>query len=284
MKSLRAEILKNVDSLPTLPVVTVRLCRLLNDPEVTLDKLGETIKYDPGLTAKLLRMANSAYFGSARNVATLKEALVRLGISRVYRLVIGSSVQPLLSKALEGYDLEVGALWRHSVGVGVAAEEIELLLKNKGNDLAFTAGLLHDIGKLVLGSFVKHYFESIEEKVERTGLSFEAAEKEVLGIDHTEAGSAVLKHWGFPEELVTVIKWHHEPSRAVDNQYLVDLVHIADMIAMMMGIGLGSDGLQYRPSADSMSRLGLDTTGVDLVAYRTIKNVEKILQMFENNS
>ncbi|MFC1614715.1 HDOD domain-containing protein [Gemmatimonadota bacterium] len=280
----RAEILKNVDSVPPIPVVAVRMARLLGDPEVSLDQLGETMKYDPALTAKVLRLANSTCFASSRTVATIKDAMVRLGISPVARMVIVSSVQPVLNGSLDGYGLEAGELWRHSVAVGLAAVNLKEVLGSDSEDgVVFTAGLLHDIGKLVIGSFIDRYFKLIQEKTDQEGISFVTAEKEVLGIDHTELGSAVLEQWSFPPELVTVVKWHHEPDRATEHQNLADLVHLADVISMMMGIGLGSDGLQYIPSSDSMSRLGLKKETLELVACRTVGAVEEIMEMFENS-
>jgi len=280
----RVEILKNVDSVPPIPVVAMRIVELIGDPEVSLDQLGETIKYDPALTAKVLRLANSAYFASSRSVATIKEALVRLGISRVARLVITSSVQPVISGSLDGYGLEAGELWRHSLAAGLAAGFINEKLGSGSNcEVVFTAGLLHDIGKLVIGSYIDRYFKLIQEKTDREEIAFVTAEKAVLGIDHTELGAAVLAKWGFPAELVTVAKWHHQPGRADEHRDLVDLVHLADVISMMMGIGIGFDGLQYIPSADSMSRLGLKTESLELVACRTIEAVEEITEMFENS-
>jgi putative nucleotidyltransferase with HDIG domain len=279
----RAEILKNVDSVPPIPVVAVRMARLLGDPEVSLDQLGETMKYDPVLTAKVLRLANSACFASSRTVATINEAMVRLGISRVAQMVIVSSVQPVLNESLDGYGLEAGELWRHSVAVGLAAVNLKKMLGSDSEDgVVFTAGLLHDIGKLVIGSFIDRYFKLIQEKTDQEGISFVTAEKEVLGIEHTELGSEVLEQWGFPPELVTVVKWHHEPDRATEHRNMVDLVHLADVISMMMGIGLGSDGLQYIASSDSLSRLGLKKETLELVACRTIGAVEEIMEMFEN--
>jgi len=279
----RAEILNDLCLIPSVPMVATKLANLLSDPEVELSRVVEILKYDPALTTRVLRLANSAYFGFSRSVATLKEALVRLGTSRLYRLVIASSFQPILNRPLEGYALNSGELWRHSVAVGIAAENLEIEAGGSEGDLAFTAGLLHDIGKLVIDSHLERDFDSVEEKSNKEELSFESAEKAVLGTDHTEVGSALLEEWSFPAELINVVRWHLDPSRAPEDRHLVDLVHIADMICMMMGIGLGRDGLRYRPSADSLSRLGLGEEAIELTASRTLETLNRILEMFSNN-
>lgn len=277
----RTEILTDLHSIPSIPAVAVKLFELLGDPDVELDRIVETMKYDPAITAKALQLANSACFGSSRSVVSLKDALVRLGTSQVYRLVIAASVQPVLNQPLAGYSMDSGELWRHGVAVGVAAESIQDLLGSSKSDLAFTAGLLHDIGKLVMGSYVERDFDSIEQKSSKEKISFESAEAAVLDIDHTEVGAELLEQWGFPANLVAVVRWHHDPNQAPDNQHLVDIVHVADMTCMMMGIGLGRDGLQYKPSAESMSRLGMKEKDLELVACITLGAMDEILKMFK---
>ena len=278
----RAEILEKIQSVPSIPVVAVQTARLLRDKEVSMDRLVETIKYDPVITANVLRLANSALLGSSRQAATLKDALVRLGTSRLSRLVIASSVKPILDQSLPGYNLVPGELWRHCVSVGISAEILETRVGGSDGEIAFTAGLLHDIGKLAIGSFIDRYLEQIEEKAIKEQISFETAEIEVLGIDHTELGASLLEEWGFPTDLVSVVRWHHDPDKASEYQYLADLVHIADMISIMMGIGIGNDGLQYKPSAESMFRLGLKKDDLELTASQMLGAMNEVLEKFES--
>ncbi|MBN2290412.1 MAG: HDOD domain-containing protein [Candidatus Glassbacteria bacterium] len=278
--TLRTEIIESLQSLPPVPVVAVRLTRLLRDPDTSVSTLVETIKYDPNLTTQAIKMANSAFFRSSVQVVTLKDALVRLGNTRLLQLVIASSLQPAMVASVDGYCLDPGDLWRHCVAVGVAAEKIEKELGGENLDLAFTLGLLHDIGKLALGYFVDRNSEQIALETGHDAQSFLDVEEKVLGISHTEAGALMLEQWGFPEELVVAVRWHHLPEQAGSHQKLVDLVHLGDAVAMMMGIGLGNDGLCYDLSPGSLERLGLKVHRLESLASQTLETFEEIMKMF----
>ncbi|MEA1996022.1 MAG: HDOD domain-containing protein [Gemmatimonadota bacterium] len=279
--SFRKEILDSIQQIPPMPMVAIRLANLLNDPSVDIGVLVETVKYDPGLTAQLIRMANSAYFSSATEVTSLKDTLVRLGNNQLFSFVIATTVRPILDTPLKGYSLETGELWQHSVAVAVCAEKFEMdLLKGTNGEIAFTTGLLHDMGKLVMSTFVEDLTEKIKSFSFGKQLSFEKAEMEIFDIDHTEVGAVLLENWGFPEEIVSVVRWHHDPNHASENQYLTDLVHIADSVCMSLGVGVGIDGLCYNLCSESCERLGLDILKLELLASSTIEKMELVNQMF----
>jgi len=278
--SFRNEIIQSLQSIPPVPLVAVRLTRLLRDPEIGIGKLVETIKYDPGLTSQAVKMANSALLGSTTQVVTLRDALVRLGTERLLRLVIASAVQPALSEAVQGYCLDAGDLWRHCVAVGIAGEKIEKETGGENGDLAFTLGLLHDIGKLVMGSFIDSNASLIAREADNQIISFLDVEEKVLGIDHTEAGALMLEQWGFLEDFVDAVRWHHQPDNAESAQDLADLVHVADAIAMMLGIGLGNDGLSYNLSTESVRRLGLKVQRLEFLASQAFESLEEVMKMF----
>ena len=214
----RSDIMKNVHSLPVIPVAAIQTVKLIQDKDVSFERLVDTIKYDPIITAKVIRMANSALLSGSRPISSVKEALVRLGLKQLMRLVIASSVKPVLNQSLPGYDLGIGELWRHSVAVGITAEIIETRKGEAEGDIAFTVGLLHDIGKLAMGSFVEKYIQRILEVAMKENIPFEEAETDVLGIDHTELGAVLLERWGFPEEIIEVVRWHHLPDKDSSNR------------------------------------------------------------------
>ncbi|MFC1537557.1 HDOD domain-containing protein [Gemmatimonadota bacterium] len=276
----RTEIINSLQSVPPVPVVAIKLAKLLGNPEISVGKLIEAIKYDPGLTAKAIKMANSASFTSLEPVVSLKDALVRLGNQQVLQLVVATSLRPNLDKPVEGYCLDSGDLWKHCVAVGVAAEKIESQLGGSNLDLAFTLGLLHDIGKLAIGSFIDNNMKLMAREIDNDQQSFMDAEEKVLGMSHTEAGALLLEQWGFPEEFIAAARWHHQPDQAESHQELADLVHLADAVAMMMGMGLGNDGLSYVLSPGALKRLGLKTSGLETLESQTIELFEEIMQMF----
>ena len=276
----RTEIINSLQSLPPVPVVAIKLAKILGNPEISVDKLIEIIKYDPGLTAKAIKMANSASFTALGKVVSLKDALVRLGNQQLMQLVVATSLRPNLDKAVDGYCLDPGDLWKHCVAVGVAAEKIESQIGGGNLDLAFTLGILHDIGKCAIGSFLSENFEKVDSETDNGQVSFLEAEEKVLGMSHTEAGALLLEQWGFPEEFIVATRWHHQPDEADSYQKLADLIHLADATAMMMGMGLGNDGLSYEVSPGAMKRLGLKTSGLETLESEAVELFEKIMQMF----
>ena len=276
----REQIIEQVQLLPPMPHVAAKLSGMLNDPKVAVNDLVETVKYDLVLTARLIKMSNSAYSGGGGNITSIKDALVRLGTKQVYGFVVSTVVQPLMNKPLEGYGLGSGDMWRHSVATATAAEALEVKLSGKQRETAFTAGILHDIGKLAMNTFVHQESESLNYSAHQGKHSFERQEAELLGMNHNEAGSRLLDLWGLPQELVAVALWHHEPDKAEHDQHLVDVVHLADSVSMSLGLGLGDDGLCYELSSQAFARLGVTENILQEVAVETLSEMEKIVNMF----
>jgi putative nucleotidyltransferase with HDIG domain len=279
--SRREEILSLVDTVPSLPAVVCQLQEYLNDPEVNFDQLARVITCDPGLTANVLQLANSAYFGWQGGIASVRDAISRLGTKRIFQMVLCMSVAPLVRKPIKGYDLDAGRLWEHSVAVGICAEKIAAKRRLEAEAHAFTAGLLHDVGKVLLGTFVDVDDEPIKELVELDHLTFNEAERMVLGVDHAEVGAHLLEKWNLPDAVAAATRWHHEPSRLEGSlRQLVDLVHVSDVICLDCGWGLGSDGLQYRLDEDAAGRLNLKSDDAEEAAAQVMIGLEELMAVF----
>jgi putative nucleotidyltransferase with HDIG domain len=276
----RDEIIEQLGLLPPIPHVAMKLSVQLSDPKVDVNRLVDTVKYDPGLTARLIVMANSAYMGGSGSITSLKEALVRLGNKQVYGFVVSTAVQPMMNSPLEGYGLQDGDMWRKSVVSAVAAESLEVKLGGSQRETAFTAAILHDIGKLALNSFVRQESVPLTQSAHFGKNPFEQQEAELLGMSHNEAGARLLRMWKLPEELVSVALWHHDPNLAERDQHLVDIVHLADSVCMSLGLGLGDDGLCYRLSSESFTRLGATEKLLQEVAVETLSDMDSIIAMF----
>lgn len=274
--SRRDDILAKVRTIPALPTAATRMMVLLRDPDVDINEIIRTIEYDPGLTSNVLRLANSAYFGSPRTITSLREAIVRLGLNRIFQLVITSAILPVARKAVKGYDLPPGKLLEHSVAVAIGAEELARQLEHKVPTAAFTAGLLHDLGKVILGTFMEVDGTAIVAVAYQNRISFEIAEAQVLGIDHPETGAALLERWNLPTTLVEVVRWHHKPESFQGDTLLIDLVHIADHISLETGIGAGIDGLNYAPSPLVLSRLPFTPAVAETVACRMVSGIDEL--------
>ncbi len=264
-----------VKSIPGMPGAALKLLSLLRDPEVNVVEIETILRRDPGLTANVLRLTNSAYFGFPSKIASVRQAVVMLGSKRLIQLVLTSCAHATMEKPVAGYDLPAGELWRHAIAVSVAAEALIKELKISAGDVVFTAALLHDVGKLVLGNFVEDDLVKIEQTASGE-IPFDAAEQLVLGTNHAEVGALILKKWSFPSEIVAAAKWHHDPDAAEESNRLVDIVHMANVLSVMIGIGSGRDGLQYQPSSGAISRLGLKPFQLEKVASQTMQWVDEL--------
>ena len=268
-------IMAQVKAFPAMPAAAAKLLSLLDDSDSTPEQIQEVLRYDPGLTANILKLTNSAYFGIPSKVSSVRQAIILLGWKRLIQLVMTVCMSPLINKPVPGYDLQGGELWRHSVAVSVAADILVKVLKIPEADEVFTAALLHDVGKLVLGGFVKQDIEQIEKMVSK-GITFDVAEYMVLGTDHAEIGAHILKNWSFPLELVNAVQWHHDPDSCDKYCILSDIVHIANALGLMVGAGNGKNGFRIEPSADVTERLEIKPAHLEAMADLTLAGVKKL--------
>lgn len=278
--SFRTKILIRSKTLPSIPSTVIKLGRLVNDPEAEMNDIVRAIQLDPGITANVLKFANSAAIGLPRQVSSIKDAVVRIGMKQLYRIILSSSLRPIVDKQLDGYDLEEGFYWRHSIAVATAAETLALLCKKDVGD-AFTAGILHDVGKQIISNFIQQNNDSFVE-VQDSMETFDKIERDILGIDHAEIGASVLAWWQLPSSLVNATRYHHQPDKAPEDQVLVDIVHVADVISSSAGLGIGSDSLQYELSSNAVQRLGLIDESMDIALCTTIQKTEEFEELLKS--
>jgi putative nucleotidyltransferase with HDIG domain len=247
-------ILQSMDRLPPFPMVIQRAVQLIEDPRSSAQNLVDVLQFDPSITANVLRLCNSAYFGLRRTVSSLREAVVMVGFNQLMEIVLSQESAQFLQDPCKGYDLGQAGLWKHSVACALLSRIISKRLNREATLAHFTAALLHDIGKMILGQFVQDYFGQIRNLTGEKQLSFTEAEKEILGIDHAELGGKVAEKWKFPKPIILAIRYHHAPSQASEERDTVDLIALCDMVAMITGIGGGADGLAYHGDGEVMKR------------------------------
>lgn len=275
------EILSLVKHVPPFPKVAKLVSEMLRDPEVSAGALAEVIQYDQVITANVLKICNSAYFGLSRKVASLDEALVVVGNETLKNIIVTSSSARFFKGAVgEGYKLEQGDMWKHSVATGIMAKELSRQIREVDGGSAFTAGLLHDIGKRFLSSFVADDFKAIMMKVVQDGCSFVEAEKELLGASHAELGGMILKQWEFPEEIEHAVLRHHDPD-ALDREPLVAVVALANALVISMGIGVGADGLSTKLQGQGLKRFGITPVMLDLCMANLFTEMERAQELFQ---
>jgi len=275
------EILSLVKSVPPFPKVARRVSEMLQDLGVSANALAEVIQYDQVITANVLKICNSAYFGLPRKVASLDEALVIVGNETLKNIIITSSSAKFYEGAAgEGYKLEQGDMWKHSVATAIMARELARQVREVDDSSAFTAGLLHDIGKRFLSSFVAEDFKAIMMKVVQDGCSFVEAEKELLGASHAELGGMILRQWEFPREIENAVLLHHDQD-ALDREPLVAVVALANALVISMGIGVGADGLSTKLRGHGLKRFGITPMMLELCMANLFTEIEHAQELFQ---
>lgn len=251
-------IVSKVDDMKVLPEIINKIIALTDDPDSTVQDMEKAILKDSVLTTKILRLANSAYYGYARNISTISRAAVLLGFQAIKSLALASTMRTYLTDELKGYSLEKNQLWTQSQTCAIVSRFIAKQIKYPNPEEAYIAGLLRDIGKTILNQHMEKEYAEVLLRIEVDNLSFLDAEREVLGFNHAEIGEKVAEKWNLPKALVDAIGHHHTPELANINPLLVSIIHIADAITMMMGVGLGLDGLAYNLSPMAIETIGLD--------------------------
>jgi putative nucleotidyltransferase with HDIG domain len=252
-------IIQNVEQLPSLPDVVSKIINMVNDPDVSFKHVADEIAKDQAITANILKLCNSAYFSKGKEISSIDRAIVILGLKEVKDIVVLATTKSVLNRVIVGYDLARGELWKHGVAVAMLAKKIATECNQKTiADIAFTGGIIHDVGKTVLALFVQSTFKDILNTVIEKSITFQEAEKLVMGFDHQQIGEQVAIKWKFPRVLQSIVRYHHEPMNAPDDhKMIVSIVHVANTLCLMAGIGIGSDGLYHELNYDAIKLLSL---------------------------
>jgi HD-like signal output (HDOD) protein len=279
--SRRDEIIEKIADIPAIPAAAGNAMRLLRDPSKNMSEVIAAIQYDVGITADILKLVNSSAFATGRKISSLQEATVRLGANNILQMLIGSSMSKFMKQTIKGYDLPPGELWKSSMATAMYTDIIKDTLDLKLPNYTFTAGLLRDVGKIVLGSFINIDAEKIVDLAINENMSFSNAEHEVLGIDHAEVGAILLSKWDFPKELEVPVRWHHEPEKCEEDSLVTEIVHVADALTIMEGIGAGCEGLNYRLSETVVTKLGLDVDTIEKIIYKAQCRREEVKDLLD---
>jgi putative nucleotidyltransferase with HDIG domain len=272
-------IIKKIDRLKPVPQIAHKVMSIAENPESSMSDLSKIIVYDTAVTTDVLKAANSAYFGLPDRIDSVHQAIVYMGMEQVVDLILMSAGSEHLKEAQEGYDLDTGDLWKYSVSSALIAREIAEKIGAKDIHLIFTAALLKDIGKVILSQYVKDSFEKINRLVIEKGFTFRGAEKEVIGIDHSELGALMAQKWNFSPKMAEIIQNHHLPQKSSMSEIETAIVYMADTICMMMGIGVGSDGLAYRFHQEVVNRLNLTERDFQEIIAQFSDKMEQVESM-----
>ncbi len=267
-ESLADQFIDTLRSLPPAPQILPKLLELLQDTDSNGGRIADLIALDPALTARTLKVCNSAQHRGNQPVRDLNGAVLRLGFSQIYQIVAGLIGQQTMSGPQPGYGIAAGELWKHSAATAVAGRVIAPEVGVEPN-LLFTAALLHDLGKLALSSTLKDRYNDIAALTESTGRSFIEVEQELLGTDHAVVGGRLLERWSFPKELQEAVRHHHDPARSETHPTLAAGVHLADMLAHLVGFGFGHCAYAIRARPESLSLLRLSPPDIERLIVTT---------------
>lgn len=260
----RERLLRQADALEPLPATATRLVTLLSQSEWMIRDVEEVVRLDLGLTARVLRFANSAWTAHLASVSTVRDALMRIGVGTALSLAIAEGVRPRLLKPLPAFDLQPGRLWQHAVAAALATEIVTKRARTPIPPETVTAALLHDVGKVVLDEVMDEATLTALRRAWSSGtLSRIEAECQVLGMDHGELGGYMARHWGLPERVAAAITHHHTPAAAQST--ICDVVHLANGVAKLAGFGPLIAEIDGPIEGDVLARLSFSPT--DLHAF-----------------
>lgn len=276
------ELVRKTGDLPTIPAAALMVMREAESANSTASSVANHIAQDHALTARVLRLANSAYYGLARQVDDLQEAVVVLGMRSVRNLAIVASTYPWMSVALKGYGLGPKMMWTHSFAVAVASQLLARQSGKADEDVAFTAGLLHNLGKLAMSIWLEKRLNAMLQYAMRENMTFDQVERKLFGYDHAEVGAYLGESWNLPPRLVSAMRYHHNPDACVPHDPVVDCVHIGDYFTMSLGFGLGADGLRYEYFPSASERLGIELIDTDQLLSAFTAQCEEYDTLFDS--
>ena len=252
------EIKRHIESsLPTSSGMVAKIVNVIFDKDSNARDIAEVIEHDPPLTAKVLKVSNSAYYGLASQVTSLQRAVVVLGFDTIKELVTTISVVDSMSEIEGAEDIDISGLWTHSVGTARACQMIAERTKLERPEVAYIVGLLHDIGKIILATIFTENFKMVLNLAEEKKARIILAERKVLNTDHTMIGKILCDIWGLPDDISAAILYHHDPmSMPKGSQALARITEIGDYMCRKAQIGFPGDNNTQKPSPASLGLLG----------------------------
>ncbi|MBI5188737.1 MAG: HDOD domain-containing protein [Nitrospirae bacterium] len=252
-------ILANIDELPPMPASIAALLEMFQEEDsLSAAKIEKIISSDQSLTMNVLKLCNSAFFGLRQEVSSIKQAASLIGFKALKALALGSFVQHITEQRLEGYLIEKGGLWEHSISVAGGSRLIAERYLKGFEDTAFTAGIVHDVGKIIMSKYLQKEFTEIVSVIKKDAIPFHEAEKRICGITHAEIGQMAAERWKLPNILIDVIRNHHSPQNAIINKQLVSIVHISDSVSKILGTTDGLDSVNMNIDEGAVSSLNID--------------------------
>lgn len=264
-----------IQGLPTLPAMLNTINRMVMNPRTTAREVAQIISTDPSLTAKVLQVVNSPFYGFPHRITTITHAIVILGFNTIKSILLSSTIFDLFRRDSDSGGFDRAAFWKHSIACGAAAKVLGRRLGYAALEEIFIAGLLHDIGKIVLDQFLHESFTGALDLARRKEMLLLDAEQELLGVTHADVGGWLFETWSLSRGLVETTRCHHNTDLAQDHARLAGIVHTADILARAIRYGNGGDAKIPPLREDVWTSLGLETSSFDDLLHETGAEIEK---------
>jgi putative nucleotidyltransferase with HDIG domain len=266
----------SINNLRPIPQVALKILRLINEDIYDIALLGDEVRKDQILSARTIKLCNSAFFKKSNKIESMDHALVYLGQKNLMKFIISAAIRAFFSQAGMGYSLCKGGMYHHAVGTAIIAEKIAEFTGKADMALAYTAGLLHDVGKVVLDQFIENALPLFYRQLFEEETNSCSAENRIFGINHTDAGKMLAEQWSFPESLSESVEYHHTPEDARVHKELVHIVFLADLLMSRFHVGLELERLNTSMLNDRLEVLDLSIGGfteiVDLIPLEALEH------------
>lgn len=254
-----SDIQQAIESIRPIPQVALKVLRIIEDGSYNIGKIAEEVRKDQVISARTIQLCNSAMFAKRHDVASLDHALVFLGQELFIKLVISAAVESYYSQCGNGYSLCKGGLYHHAIGTALIAEKIASMTEKIVPAIAYTAGLLHDIGKVVLDQYIVNAYPMLYREFQDRQSEMIAVEKRILGMDHTHIGELLATTWFLPDILTDAIRFHHQPDESANNRALTTIIYLADLLMSRFHVGLELERMGTVNLIDHLSQLDLSS-------------------------
>lgn len=281
-------IIQDLGQIPTMPTIAAKVMQIVNDPHSSAEDVAKFISRDVALTSKVLRLANSAFYGIPRTISSVNSAIVILGFNTIRSLVLSASVLKVFPSKPGLVSFDRKAFWKHSFMVGIASRMLAQMYRRKkmiDMETAFSAGLLHDIGKIILEQYANDDYAPVLKAAKEKNLPLVMVEKSLLGMSHADVSGMLIDKWQMPNELRLPIVNHHSPLEDKDTQDMACIVHYANHLCHVMGSGC-MENETYAPLVQAVeAHLDLGLTQEQLLEdlERQVQEAESFFTLIEAN-
>ncbi|MGD0387687.1 MAG: HDOD domain-containing protein [Tepidisphaeraceae bacterium] len=280
-KAIVRDAVNDVMALATLPEVTSQVIATVEDPRSSASQLHQIIAHDPSLSARILKVVNSAFYGMSGQVGSVERAIVLLGLNAVKNVVVAASLGQLFRGVRLGEGFTARDLWTHCIAVGVTARELALKVNRVNADEIFVAGLIHDVGILVELQTWPEKLQTICTTAKKTSADFCEVERRVLGVDHQALGKGLAERWRFTKPCQQVAGFHHDPAALADDERtMVTLVYIADTLCCQSDRGFNLTARGQTIDADKLSCVGINDATLEQVRNSMPENIASAMSVF----